>query len=91
VLGFISSFLGQQSRSLLGLGVRVQSNHETEILEWVSSVSWKGGLGSLGSESGLDGRRVDEFGDVGVGDHGARKSVVNLSGRSLLVSSVERV
>jgi len=86
LLGF-----GSELNASLTLGIRIQLNEDTEVLEWVLL------LGTvldhlLGStENGLDFVRVDDTVEIGVDDLGVRKAVIDLGSRGLLVGSVDGV
>jgi len=72
-------------------GVRVELNHETEVLERVllASTELVGGL--LRTKSRLDLIRVDDSGQVRVGHLGTRKLVALLDGGSDLLSTVDGI
>jgi len=87
----VSLLFGDQLSSAGSLGVGVELDQESEVLEWVLLVGVDLLLGDLVSENGLDFIGVDDSGNIGVGEDGSGELVVDLLGGSLLVSSVDLV
>lgn len=81
-LGLLGSRLltGTQNLSTLdGLGIGVETEHGTVVAQRVLLLlATAGALGTGGTGNGLDLVRVDETGDIGVGDDGSGKGVTRL-------------
>lgn len=72
-------------------GIRVELNHESEVVKRVLLASTEGVSGLLRTENGLDFIGVDDGGQVRVRHLGTRKLVSLLDGRSNLLGSVDGV
>jgi len=79
--------------ALVRLGVRVETEHDTLVLEWVLLLCvWSlGALLAGGSENALDFSRVDDALNIWVGDLGGGEGVVFLDLGSGILGSVDRV
>lgn len=80
---------GRDGHALLSLGVRVQTEQDTNVLEGTLVLSERTlGLGLASSaDHGLDLVRVDQTGDIRVGDLGDGQVVVALEGGGLVVGT----
>jgi len=84
------SGLSSKLDTSLTLGIRVQLDEDTEVLEGVLLAGLADlGLPLGGTENRLDFVGVDETMEIGVDDLGVGETVVNLGFGSSLVSSVD--
>jgi hypothetical protein len=84
-------FFGKDSSGSDCLGQWVQFVHEFGILEGVLLSVVDLLLRNLVSEDGLNFIRVDDSGNIGIGQDGSGQSEVDLLGRFLLVGSVDGI
>lgn len=89
---WLFDLLGAQLLSRVSLGVRVQSQQNLLVLQWVLLQDVGSLLSGLASRSNdfLDFSRVDQSGDIGVGDDVRWQGVVGLDGLGG-VGTVDRV
>lgn len=90
-LGSLGSGLSAELDTSSALGVGVELDESTEILQWVLLAGVSLLLLLDWAKLALDFVGVDDSGEVGVGDLGVGETVVDLSGGGLLVGSVEVV
>lgn len=74
-----------------GLGIRIQLDHGSEVVEWVLVLGEALSLEDLFSERRLDFIRVDDSSEIWVGNDGSWEDVVRLDLRSGFVASEDGV
>jgi len=90
-LGSLGSSLSAELDTSSTLGVGVKLDESTEILQWVLLAGVSLLLLLDGAKLALDFVGVDDSGEIGVGDLGMGKAVVDLGAGWLLVGSVDVV
>jgi len=90
-LGSLGSSLSAELDTSGTLGVGVKLDESTEILQWVLLAGVSLLLLLDGAKLALDFVGVDDSGEIGVGDLGMGKAVVDLGAGWLLVGSVDVV
>lgn len=86
-----SALLSEELRTTERKSVRVQADHDTQVLERVLLLAAASVRDLLGVDDGLDFIGVDETGEVRVGHARAWESVVGLLGRSTVGGSPDAV
>jgi len=87
----VNSSFSEQGSALGNLGIGVELHHDTEVVQRVLLAGQGDGSRLLGAEGRLDFVRVDDAANLGIGEDGAGKSVLDLVVSGALVGTIDGV